>query len=127
MLRRPPRSTRTDTLFPYTTLFRSARLLTITQRQRNRPVTLAEALDHLDDPHARLLINERSGRTAVQIPTTSIMLDDGEIERRVRLIRPLEAHNITITMMGENHWGRADHAPLNTADRKDDGEGKSGS
>src|SRR3546814_10743911 len=26
MLRRPPRSTRTDTLFPYTTLFRSNRL-----------------------------------------------------------------------------------------------------
>src|SRR3546814_3176700 len=26
MLRRPPRSTRTDTLFPYTTLFRSYRL-----------------------------------------------------------------------------------------------------
>src|SRR3546814_12406132 len=30
MIRRPPRSTRTDTLFPYTTLFRSAR----TQAQR---------------------------------------------------------------------------------------------
>src|SRR3546814_6249971 len=27
MIRRPPRSTRTDTLFPYTTLFRSQRLL----------------------------------------------------------------------------------------------------
>src|SRR3546814_7678362 len=27
MIRRPPRSTRTDTLFPYTTLFRSYRLL----------------------------------------------------------------------------------------------------
>src|SRR3546814_5459206 len=27
MIRRPPRSTRTDTLFPYTTLFRSAQLL----------------------------------------------------------------------------------------------------
>src|SRR3546814_711895 len=27
MIRRPPRSTRTDTLFPYTTLFRSGRLL----------------------------------------------------------------------------------------------------
>src|SRR3546814_6142950 len=26
MIRRPPRSSRTDTLFPYTTLFRSARL-----------------------------------------------------------------------------------------------------
>src|SRR3546814_13639839 len=28
MIRRPPRSTRTDTLFPYTTLFRSRRLAT---------------------------------------------------------------------------------------------------
>src|SRR3546814_13210354 len=27
MIRRPPRSTRTDTLFPYTTLFRSVNLL----------------------------------------------------------------------------------------------------
>src|SRR3546814_20347237 len=31
MIRRPPRSTRTDTLFPYTTLFRSRR------RARDRP------------------------------------------------------------------------------------------
>src|SRR3546814_8964181 len=29
MIRRPPRSTRTDTLFPYTTLFRSARAVYI--------------------------------------------------------------------------------------------------
>src|SRR3546814_7548439 len=27
MIRRPPRSTRTDTLFPYTTLFRSVRVI----------------------------------------------------------------------------------------------------
>src|SRR3546814_9029356 len=29
MIRRPPRSTRTDTLFPYTTLFRSRQLLAV--------------------------------------------------------------------------------------------------
>src|SRR3546814_882860 len=29
MIRRPPRSTRTDTLFPYTTLFRSWTVITI--------------------------------------------------------------------------------------------------
>src|SRR3546814_9034147 len=34
MLRRPPRSTRTDTLFPYTTLFRSADEGDILLRQR---------------------------------------------------------------------------------------------
>src|SRR3546814_1850694 len=32
MIRRPPRSTRTDTLFPYTTLFRSADVLPGTVR-----------------------------------------------------------------------------------------------
>jgi C-terminal domain on Strawberry notch homologue len=92
-----------------------ARLLTITQRQRNRPVTLAEALDHLEDPRARLLINERSGRVAAQIPTTSIMLDDGEIERRVRLIRPMEAHNVSLKMMDETYWVDADHAAFKAA------------
>jgi predicted RNA methylase len=92
-----------------------ARLLTITQRQRNRPVTLAEAFDHLDDLGARLLINERSGRAAVQIPTTSIMLDDGEIERRVRLIRPMEAHNILIRMMDESHWVQAERIAFTAA------------
>src|SRR3546814_8383073 len=32
MIRRPPRSTRTDTLFPYTTLFRSPNLLSTEKR-----------------------------------------------------------------------------------------------
>ena len=84
------------------------RLLTITQRERNRPLTLDEALGHLDDQRAKLLVNERSGRAAVQVSTTSIMLDDGEIERRVRLLRPMEGHNIPLKAMGETHWIEAD-------------------
>src|SRR3546814_6689686 len=36
MIRRPPRSTRTDTLFPYTTLFRAA-LLQCRSRRSGRP------------------------------------------------------------------------------------------
>jgi hypothetical protein len=91
------------------------RLLTITQRQRNHPVTLDDALAHLDDPRAKLLLNERSGRAAVQIPTTSIMLDDGAIERRVRLIRPMEAHNIPVAMMDETHWVEADRSAFAAA------------
>src|SRR3546814_5349979 len=37
MIRRPPRSTRTDTLCPYTTLFRSRRPMTGFVRERRRP------------------------------------------------------------------------------------------
>src|SRR3546814_7172858 len=36
MIRRPPRSTRTDTLFPYTTLFRSTCRYAAAPRDRNR-------------------------------------------------------------------------------------------
>src|SRR3546814_15776594 len=39
-MRRPPRSTRTDTLFPYTTLFRSARVRRALVGQRPAPVAL---------------------------------------------------------------------------------------
>src|SRR3546814_3702843 len=41
MIRRPPRSTRTDTLFPYTTLFRS-RVRTVLTRADDRFLVLAE-------------------------------------------------------------------------------------
>jgi hypothetical protein len=91
------------------------RLLTITQRERNQPVSLAEALARLDDPRAKLLIKERSGRAAVQVPAPALMLDDGEIERRVRLIRPMEQHQASLKMMAESHWVEADRTAFSDA------------
>ena len=84
------------------------RLLTITERRRNRPLTLEEALDRLSDSCAVALVNERSGRAAIQVPAPSLMLDDGEIERRVRLIRPMEHNSLPLKMMTESHWVEAD-------------------
>src|SRR3546814_6884149 len=46
MIRRPPRSTRTDTLFPYTTLFRSRRagdVRALPRRSRGRALTAQAA------------------------------------------------------------------------------------
>jgi predicted RNA methylase len=83
-------------------------LLTITQRERNRPVSLDEALARLSDPRAKLLVNTQSGRAAVQVPSPSIMLDDGEVERRVRLIRPMEHPSLALAMMPQTHWKEAD-------------------
>ncbi|HEY1780440.1 MAG TPA: strawberry notch family protein [Roseiarcus sp.] len=98
------------------------RLLTITQRERNRPVTLDDALDRLSDPRTLLLINERSGRAAVQVPAPSLMLDDGEIERRVRLIRPMEHHSLPLKLMAESHWTEADRERFVVAWRIELGE-----
>ncbi|MER9576151.1 strawberry notch family protein [Mesorhizobium sp. M0189] len=86
------------------------RLLTIAQRKRNRPVSLADALAQLHDPRAKLLVNNRSGRAAVQVPAPALMLDNGEIEWRVRLIRPMEHHQASLKMMAESHWVEAEQA-----------------
>jgi hypothetical protein len=98
------------------------RLLTITERRRNQPVTLDEALDRLSDPRAVLLINERSGRAAIQVPAPSLMLDDGEIERRVRLVRPMEHHSIPLKVMAESHWTEADRDRFRAAWQAELGE-----
>src|SRR3546814_14363841 len=59
MIRRPPRSTRTDTLFPYTTLFRSLRKAVdrITNFFRfDHKVTLRFAVDRYNAPYVIPLI-----------------------------------------------------------------------
>jgi hypothetical protein len=43
------------------------------------------------------------------------MLDDGEIERRVRLIRPMESHGVPLKMMAESHWVESDRDTFATA------------
>jgi hypothetical protein len=85
-------------------------LLTIADRRRNRPLALAEALDLLGDSGVVLLMNEQSGRAAVQTPAPSLMLDDGEIERRVRLVRPMERTHASLAAMQESRWRPADRA-----------------
>ncbi|MGL4525717.1 MAG: strawberry notch-like NTP hydrolase domain-containing protein [Aestuariivirga sp.] len=85
-------------------------LLTIRQRLRNQPLPLDEVLRRSEEPNARLLVNERSGRAALQVPTASIMLDDGGIEARVRLIRPMEALPHPLASMAETLWRQADRA-----------------
>src|SRR3546814_13801305 len=52
MIRRPPRSTRTDTLFPYTTLFRSIDPIVLARFVR--PIFIAE---HHDRAFANQLAN----------------------------------------------------------------------
>src|SRR3546814_4497977 len=59
MIRRPPRSTRTDTLFPYTTLFRSA--LALVERA-HEPVGARELFGQ-----PRLVLRRRALRQLVVI------------------------------------------------------------
>ena len=107
--------TRSEPIYTHPATGAETRLLTIAMRERNQPVTLEKALDLLREPGARLLINARSKRAAVQLPARSLMLDDGEVERRVRLIRPMERMNIALTHLAETNWEQADEASFAAA------------
>ena len=96
------------TLYAHPETGAETQIFTIRRRERNRPFTLAEALDRADDdPRAMLLVNTQSGRAAVQVPAPSLMLDDGEVERRVRLLRPMERTAIPLAMMAADALGRS--------------------
>jgi predicted RNA methylase len=80
-------------------------LFTIARKDRNKPLPLDEALAIRN---GRMMVNARSGRAAVQVSASSLMLDDGEIERRVRLIRPMERPILSVDALGRTEWEQAD-------------------
>jgi hypothetical protein len=98
------------TLYVHPETRAETQVFTITRRDRNRPFTLAEALERASDPRAMLLVNGQSGRAAVQVPASSLMLDDGQVERRVRLLRPMERTAIPLGALAQTHWREADRA-----------------
>ncbi len=107
------------TIYTHPATGAETRLLTITERRRNRPRSLDDALALVRGDGARLLVNERSGRAAIEVPAPSLMLDDGEIERRVRLIRPMESSSISRASMAESRWEPADRETFALAWRKE--------
>jgi hypothetical protein len=84
------------------------RVFTIERKDRNEPLSLDDALARADEKQAKLLVNKKSGRAAVQVPTASLMLDDGEVEQRVRLLRPTERHAIGREALAQTHWEETD-------------------
>src|SRR3546814_8358590 len=68
MIRRPPRSTRTDTLFPYTTLFRSLALRVGLGRQRLQRLEI-----HLADRAGQARMQRRQHLAALRILAVGIV------------------------------------------------------
>src|SRR3546814_4581639 len=81
MIRRPPRSTRTDTLFPYTTLFRSAckQLRKLGSNVDDQVLLNLEALLCASSEPIRVVVELRDGlinRVASTIPLELLTQDD---------------------------------------------------
>ena len=76
---------------------------------------LRVALERLSDPRTVLLVNTQSGRAAVQLPARSLMTDDGEVESRVRLLRPMEHPTLPVAAMAQTCWKETDRTSFANA------------
>src|SRR3546814_14053033 len=84
MIRRPPRSTRTDTLFPYMTLFRSASSFERFRRLRS---------DEVDRAAGRVLPEQRTLRPLEDLDAFEIIsLVEREDRERQRLLIEVDTH-----------------------------------
>src|SRR3546814_21102339 len=108
MRRRPPRSTRTDTLFPYTTLFRSTPPEgqpkgTVTSH--SRVVTAAKARVH------PLVMERLDVSAASQLPRDDLTRQIGEIVREIVLDEKLNLNapeqQAIVDIMLDDKIGRA--------------------
>jgi len=79
-------------------------LLTIRREDKNEPMSLEAVLALAKSSGSPFLANTSSHRAALQVPTSSLTLDDGSIDERVRLIRPLSRDPVTKTRLEASHW-----------------------
>src|SRR3546814_11509430 len=88
MIRRPPRSTRTDTLFPYTTLFRSALELDRADQPvpRQFGVVAQAGLPHGRQLEVRVHAVDQEATAATRATARNVLVVGIAAERRIRRI-----------------------------------------
>ena len=79
-------------------------LLTIRREDKNEPLGLEAVLSLARSSASPFLINRSSGRAAVGVPASSLTLDDGSVEERVRLIRPLSRDAVSKEKLAASRW-----------------------
>ncbi|MGO9473576.1 MAG: strawberry notch-like NTP hydrolase domain-containing protein, partial [Rhodomicrobium sp.] len=82
-------------------------LLTIRREDKNEPLGLEAALSLAKSSNSPFLANTQSGRAALGAPASGLTLDDGTVEERVRLIRPLSRDAVSKTKLASSHWQAA--------------------
>lgn len=80
------------------------RFVRIERLVRNRPLSLDEAHRLHAHHEPKALINALSKRPALMIDAPSLLLDDGTVVRRVRLIRPLGSETMKRDDFERSHW-----------------------
>ena len=108
-----------ETLYVHPGTGAATALVEIVRRDRTEPTSAEAALALATrapgpDGAPRLVVNTRSKRAAVVLPTTVRLRDDGGLDARVRLVRPATSDAMTTRALDASHWQPADEATWRT-------------
>ena len=94
------------TVYTHAATGAETRCYRVLRKDRNRPLAARRGAG-LRAHDGRLLINEQTRRAAVQMHAASLMHDDGNVEIRTRLIRPMDARDDQRRRFEHSHWRKA--------------------
>ncbi len=88
-------------------------IVEIVRRDVVRPLTSEQALQVHDmqlklDRPTELVVNTQSSRPAVCVQAPARILEDGSVQSRVRLLRPLGRESLPLAAMRHSNWRKAD-------------------
>ncbi len=93
----------------------TTRVVTIEKKERNAPISLDDAVALAGERKGRLYFNEKSKRAAVVISAPSFMHEDGSVEKRLRLVRPITRETVEEAAFTETAWAEVPDAQFRSA------------
>src|SRR3546814_18063139 len=112
MRRRPPRSTRTDTLFPYTTLFRSEHLSTTGREEIAKRIEAAREEGDLKENGGYHAAKDEQGKQEARIRTLQQLLKGAKVGKAPESTGVVESGTVVTALVagGEEVFllGRSD-------------------
>lgn len=83
-------------------------LYEVERKNRTAPLTLERAIEIAFDAKAKFIRNEKSGTAALLVSAPSRTIEDGSVERRYRILRPMETDYLNETSLHLSSWKECD-------------------
>jgi hypothetical protein len=80
----------------------------VERKNRTAPLTLERAIEIAFDAKAKFITNEKSGTAALLVSSPSRTIEDGSVERRYRILRPMETDYLSETSLHLSSWKECD-------------------
>ena len=95
-----------ETVYTHDTSGGETEIVEIVRRDKLQPLAADDALRiyYNEESSARLIVNNQSKRAAITVPAVSRMIEDGGVQKRVRLVKPAIKETMPHDALESSQW-----------------------